>query len=181
MWTLDGSPVSLDALRGKVVILNFWRQNCRWCHLEKRYLRSLVRDLNRSDLQVVCANLWDHPGWIRRYAERESEGLLFTTRGDDPRCVVENVVKGRLMGYYVVNGAKEAIYEVKGFPTSYVIDGDGRVVATHVGMVRWDSRSILDWIAGLVGRDKGQEAVAGAEYRSPAWLDRLMTTGVGRP
>jgi len=180
MKTLDGTQVRLDALKGKVVILNFWRQNCQWCHLEKRYLRTLVHSLRKPDLKVVCANLWDQPGWVRRYAEKEQAGLVFTTRGDNSQSVVQNVVRGRLMGYYVVNGAREAIYEVKGFPTSYIIDKDGRVLATHVGMVRWDSPSIVQWIAGLVGDEKKETTIRSAGDPSPEWLDRLMTTDTKR-
>ena len=93
---------------------------------------------------------------------------------------MKNVVKGRNMGYYVINNGKEAVYEVKGFPTTYVIDKDGRVVATHLGLVRWDSPSVTKWVAALLDQEKNVEPVTEAEYQLPDWLDRLLTMRVDR-
>jgi peroxiredoxin len=180
MQTAEGNPICLADLRGKVVLLNFWRRNCRYCALEKGYLRRMVNRLKNPELKVVCADLWDHPSWVKRYARKNGGDLLFATCHENGRCVMKNVVKGRNMGYYVVNNGKEAVYEVKGFPTTYVIDKNGKVVATHLGMVRWDSPSVTQWVAELLEQDEDAVPVTQAEYHLPAWLDRLLTTRVNR-
>lgn len=180
MMTVDGSPLSLEDLKGKVVLLNFWRQNCQFCTAERRLLRKLLHDLSNSSLKVLCVNLWDNPAWIRRYAEKEAGDFLFTTRRGESASFVANVVKGRTMGYYVVNAAREAVYEIKGFPTTYVIDKDGRVVATHMGLVRWDNPSVIRWLSGLVDSESESEPVLENEYSLPAGLDHLLTVDLSK-
>ncbi|MEJ2717353.1 MAG: TlpA disulfide reductase family protein [Deltaproteobacteria bacterium] len=178
MQTADGTSICLSDLRGKVVLLNFWRRHCHYCALEKGYLRTMVKRMDNPDLKVVCADLWDSPSWVKRYAKRNGRDLIFAACQKSGRCVMKNVVRGRNMGYYVVNNGKEAVYEVKGFPTTYVIDKNGRVVATHLGLVRWDSPSVMKWIAGLLNQEKKVEPVTEAEYQLPDWLDRLLTMRV---
>ena len=69
------------------------------------------------------------------------------------------------MGYYVVNEAGEAIYEVKGFPSSYVIDKEGRVIAAHMGMAEWATPPVRNWIASLMGTETPAGHVAPREIR----------------
>jgi len=78
------------------------------------------------------------------------------------------------MGYYVVNEANEAIYEVKGFPSTYVIDKEGRVLATHMGMVDWTSPAVRNWLLRVLGPAPATRAAHGTEYQLPEWLDRLL-------
>jgi len=139
-----------------------------------------LHDLSNSSLKVLCVNLWDNPAWIRRYAEKEAGDFLFTTRRGESASFVANVVKGRTMGYYVVNAAREAVYEIKGFPTTYVIDKDGRVVATHMGLVRWDNPSVIRWLNGLVDSESESEPVLENEYSLPAGLDHLLTVDLSK-
>ena len=40
-------------------------------------------------------------------------------------------------------------YEVKGLPTTYVIDPQGRIVIQVIGEYEWDSPSILDEVRAL--------------------------------
>jgi len=179
MQTVDGTPLTLSDLKGKVVLLNFWRADCPHCVREKSHLRKMMGKLKDRDLTVVCVNLWDNPAWIRRYAKKNGEDLLFVTRSGQGESFVKNVVRGRFLGYHIINVLREAVYEVKGFPTTYVIDRQGRVVATHLGMARWNSPSVRTWIARLVG--KGNRAGATSDrYRPPLWLDRLLTIDPAR-
>ena len=55
--TLDGAPVSLAALRGKVVLLNVWATWCRPCRAELPELSKLHRELNRRGLAVVAVSV----------------------------------------------------------------------------------------------------------------------------
>jgi cytochrome oxidase Cu insertion factor (SCO1/SenC/PrrC family) len=172
----DGKPFKPADLKGKVVLLNFWRRDCRYCADEKQKLKKMVKDLNRPELQVLCVNLWDDPGWVRLQGKSETTGLAYVSGSGKGTDVVENTVRGRLMGYYVVNEDREAVYEVTGFPTTYVIDRQGRIAAYHVGLAKWDSAPVKKWVAGLLGpaeQPKGRIS----EDALPEWLDRLLDNG----
>ncbi|MFC1833676.1 peroxiredoxin family protein [Thermodesulfobacteriota bacterium] len=175
MTTLKGEPVVLSQFRGKVVVLNFWRRNCRYCEVEKKHFQRMMGKLKRPDIEVVCVNLWDDPSWVRNHASKKGRELSFVTAPKAGTSFVKNVVNGRLMGYYVLNDLREAVYEIKMFPTTYVIDKKGRVVAAHLGMAKWDSAPVLKWMAALAG-DRGARGVsAGSGQPIPKWLDRLMS------
>jgi len=182
MGTLAGRVFSISDLKGKVVILNFWRNHCPYCEQEKRYFRKLMQQINRPDLAVVCVNLWDSPSWVRKsYSARDHGKLIFATKANDRRWVVENAVRGRIMGYYVVNEANEAIYEVKGFPTSYVINKEGRVVAAHMGMADWSSQWVTGWLSQLLGKQEQTGPLVGREEPLPLWIERLLTNPATAP
>jgi len=174
MGTLDDRVARLSGLKGKVVVLNFWRKDCQYCGMEKSHLKNMLHSMNTHDIKVVCVNLWDQPSWVKAYGKSNGGELMIASRPEGQQAVVENVVKGRLMGYYVVNEQKEAIYEIKGFPSSYVINKEGQVVAAHMGLAPWNSPSVRKWLSGLVNAGKSETA-QDAEYELPPWLDRLLT------
>jgi peroxiredoxin len=187
MRKLDGSPLHLADLKGRVVLMNFWRRNCRYCRQEKKHLRTMMKKVQSDDLTVLCVNLWDTPRWVKSYAGKGAPDFLYATRGRRGGCFVKNEVRGKLMGYFVINGANEAVYEVKGFPTTYVIDKDGKVVAGHLGMARWDNPTVSGWISRLIGhvsrivsrpglsviRNRDRDAL-------PPWLDGLLAGPVAQ-
>ncbi|MBI4962311.1 MAG: TlpA family protein disulfide reductase [Desulfomonile tiedjei] len=175
MVTPDGSPIKLSDLKGSVVVLNFWRRDCHYCVMEKKHLKDMVQKLNRPDVKVVCVNFWDNPDEVRSYGRKNGGELLVAARSDRKPSVMENMIRGRLMGYYVLNEAGEAIYEVKGFPSSYVIDKEGRVVATHVGMAEWSAPTVRNWITGLVGQIGPSDHAAPDQYELPSWIERLLS------
>lgn len=181
MRRLDGSALRLADLKGRVVLMNFWRRNCRYCQREKKLLQRMLKKMKSDQLTVLCVNLWDKPGWVKSYAGNRATDFLFATRSKGSRSFVKNEVRGKIMGYYVINPANEAVYEVKGFPTTYVIDKDGKVVAGHLGMAKWDNPTISGWLSRLVGQafprvprpgvsaDRKQDRDA-----LPQWLDGLL-------
>ncbi len=178
MGALNGNPISLRDLRGKVVLLNFWRRACQFCKREKGLLRKMVRAINRPGLVVLCVDLWDSPAWVKKDAKSFGGDLLFATRYGNAKALLENVVGGRPMGFYILNRMREAVYEVKGFPTTYVIDKEGRVIAGHLGMARWNVPSIRGWIEELVTASPTRVTVASEDYELPAWLDHLLASRV---
>ncbi len=171
MAMADGGTVNLSDLKGKVVLLNFWRKNCQYCDMEKGYLKYLAKTINSNDLKVICANFWDPPSWVKSYAGKNGENLTIAAKPEGKRGVIENVVKGRIMGYYILNDANEAIYEVKGFPTTYIIDKSGNVVASHLGMAKWTTPGVKNWLAGLLGKPSFTQANID---NGPEWLEKLM-------
>jgi thiol-disulfide isomerase/thioredoxin len=176
---LDGRVVHLSGLKGKVVVLNFWRKNCQYCGMEKGALKNMLQSMHTDDLKVVCANFWDQPSWVMSYGKSNGGDLIIASRPQGTRAVVENVVRGRLMGYYIVNDQNEAIYEIKGFPSSYVINKEGRVVAAHLGLAPWNSPPVRKWLTRLVSVGNSKAAPA-PDYELPGWLDRLLTNPLGK-
>lgn len=180
MRSLDGREFNLSELKGKVVLLNFWRSNCPYCVMEKRYLQNMVKQVDRPDLEVVSVNLWDKPSWVKNSTKSPTAGLRIATRLDDRQWAVENKVGGRVLGYYVLNDAREAIYEIRGFPSTYVIDKQGRVIASHLGMAKWTDPPIRQWIDGLLGSEEVAKPAEKTDRDVPVWLHRLMSNqGLG--
>jgi thiol-disulfide isomerase/thioredoxin len=177
MKTPDGRNIKLSDFQGKVVLLNFWRQNCRYCHREKGYLNSLKEAIKSDKLVVICVDFWDEPKWVMSYAKENPGHMLFAMKPDGTEPAIENMVKGRLLGYFIVNDEKEAIYEVKGFPSTYVISKDGKVLAAHLGMGTWNDPNVVEWLTHLVAVGTAPYSSA-EEYRElPSWLDRLLGGG----
>lgn len=142
----DGSVFRLSDLKGHLVLLNFWKKDCPYCVQEKAFLRQVAQSIASPDLKIVCANLWDSPDWVKSYGRNVGPELIIAASPPGVRPVVENVVRGRFMGYFVLNDSKKAVYEVKGFPSSYVINREGFVVASHLGMAKWSSSPIKNWL-----------------------------------
>jgi cytochrome c biogenesis protein CcmG, thiol:disulfide interchange protein DsbE len=109
----DGELV-LSSLLGKAVVLNFWASWCLPCKEEAPYLEQVWRENRDRGLVVVGYDSKDARRDARRFAERF--GLTFPIVFDGP-------------------GDRLADWGVTGFPETFVIDREGRVVAAFVGEV----------------------------------------------
>lgn len=157
---IDGKPLSLADFRGKVVILNFWRKDCPYCVLEKDQLKDFVKKFGTQDLEIVSVDLWDDPVWVKDQGLKLGTQFRVATGLPGKKSFVENVVRGRLMGYYVINESNEAIFEIKGFPSTYVLDKEGRVVAGHTGMVNWMAPAVHETMHSLIRLGSGGQRKA---------------------
>ncbi len=110
---LNGQVVSTAALRGKVVIVNFWATWCPPCQEEIPEMMELQKEF-QNKLQIIGVSMDDGP----------------------PEGVKE--FAGKIgMNYPIVMGSDTLSDEYGGIPalpTSFVIDPQGRVVQKHVGL-----------------------------------------------
>ncbi len=68
---LDGNPVRLEDLRGKLVWLNFWASWCPPCQSETPILRDMAERYADADLEIVGIAVQETtPDDVRAYAER---------------------------------------------------------------------------------------------------------------
>ncbi len=172
---IDGKMISLSDYAGKVVILNFWKKDCPYCVVEKESLKEFVRKFNPSDVKIIGVDLWDDPSWIRNNGSKYLSHMLIASRMPGKKAFVENVVRGRLMGYYVINEANEAVFEIKAFPSTYVLDRQGKVVAGHTGMVNWMSQSIHDTMSSFLKTDVVNNNKIDPTDEGIGWLNKLMS------
>lgn len=127
--TLDGRQVVMAALRGKVVLVNFWASWCLECRPEMPVLERLHRELASQGLAVVGINAREEQEAVRRYA-REL-GLTFPLVLDP-------------------DGKINAQYGVVGLPTTFLVGRDGRAVAFGVGPREWASAPARALIKALL-------------------------------
>ena len=114
METIDGELLDMSDLRGKVVLVNFWATWCGPCREEIPYLASLT--------------------------ERYPEHLVVIGVSEDAGGVdmVEAFADQYGVNYPIVMATpeiKRAFPGVFALPTSFVVDPDGQMVQTHVGLI----------------------------------------------
>ncbi len=112
--TLQGQPIALDSLRGKVVLVNFWATSCPGC----------IKEM---------------PGMIETYQQYKARGfeIVAVAMSYDPPNYVANFVRTRQLPFPValdVNGAHaRAFGDVQLTPTSFLIGKDGRILERTLG------------------------------------------------
>jgi thiol-disulfide isomerase/thioredoxin len=148
-----GQTLSLKDFRGKVVILHFWSINCPACRMEEPLLEQLKRSFGPSGLEILAVNLVDSPQAIANHLGKNQ--LSFPVLFDGGRGFQIKVLNmaGKATAF-VVNPSHEAILEVPGFPTTYIVDCRGSAVGYSVGCARWDSVFALNLIHKLVTESK---------------------------
>lgn len=115
----DGASTTLADYRGKVVYVDFWASWCPPCLVSIPLLNELRnRYVNAGeDFEIVAINLDSDP----------QDGIDFLL--DDP-------VQYRVLSD--PEGNTPASYEVKGMPTSYLVDKTGTIRLVHEGFKRSD-------------------------------------------
>jgi cytochrome c biogenesis protein CcmG/thiol:disulfide interchange protein DsbE len=109
--------LTLSSLRGKGVVLNVWASWCIPCKEEAPFLEQVWRESRGDGLVVVGLDAKDFRRDARAFVRRYE--LTFPIVYDGP---------GDTLGDYGVTG----------FPETFVLDRDGRVVETFVGAVNTD-------------------------------------------
>jgi cytochrome c biogenesis protein CcmG/thiol:disulfide interchange protein DsbE len=113
LTTFSGNPLSLESLRGKVVVLNFWASWCvPACYEEAPTLERTWRDYKDKGVTVVGVDVQDKEEAAREFLSRFEHSF---PNAPDPR------------------GRVSVDYGVYGVPETFFIDRKGRVRFKHVG------------------------------------------------
>ena len=130
---MRGNTVSLDALRDKVVILNFWTKTCGPCLEEMPELAELTKILrDRSDVVVLAISVDDSPEDIK-------PTLQTVLREEPPFTVLVDP------GAQVVGGK----FGTRLFPETWFIDKRGVIRARFDGARDWTNPLVIDFIDAL--------------------------------
>lgn len=128
LTSLDGKPLTLAGLQGKVVLLNFWATWCGPCRAEVPDLIAL-QDRYKDRLQIIGLNVDDDDeGEIQKYVDET--GINY------PVAMTSGEIRMQYGG-------------IPALPTSFVLDTLGRVVQKHVGL--WDPSVYETEIRALLG------------------------------
>ncbi|MGZ7074318.1 MAG: TlpA family protein disulfide reductase [Candidatus Angelobacter sp.] len=124
---LNGKELSLEAYKGKVVLLNFWATWCGPCRAE---IPSLIRiqEAYKDRLQIIGMDVDDDEGQLRAFVK--DQGINY------PVAMTSVAVRFAYGG-------------IAALPTVFVINQDSKVVQKHVGLFNpalyeLEARALLD-------------------------------------
>jgi len=145
---LEGRTVRLSALRGKVVVLNLWATWCAPCVEEMPSIERLWTSLGGEDF-----------------------ALLAVSQDEEGRRTVEPFVKRMHLSFPVFLDPDHEVgdrYGVWGYPETFVIDRNGRVVERVIGPRDWDTPESVGAIRALIAARDGAPASASPAPRGPS-------------
>ncbi len=125
-----GTEVSLDAFRGKIVILNLWATWCHPCMKEMPSLDRLGARLPTEKFSVVAVN--------------EDNGGAAVAKP-----VLERLGVRGLAFYADPGGRLSRDLGVRGFPTTVLIGRDGDLLGKREGAVEWDQQGLVSYLLSL--------------------------------
>ncbi|PXX44927.1 TlpA family protein disulfide reductase [Undibacterium pigrum] len=121
--------IQLADYRGKVVYLDFWASWCGPCKQSFPWMNAMQSKYGAQGFQVVAINLDSKP--------EEAQEFLKSTPGNFHIA-------------YDPKGVMPRQYEIKGMPSSILIDRDGKVLYQHAGFTEASKTKIEQAIqAGL--------------------------------
>jgi peroxiredoxin len=109
----DGKTISLNDIKGKVTIIDFWASWCRPCRMENPNVVKVYNKYHDKGLEIVSVSL-DKPGqkdkWLKAI--------------DDDHLTWHHISN---LNYF--NDPIARLYDIKSIPSTYILDADGKIVA----------------------------------------------------
>ena len=112
LLNLKQEGVKLSGYKGKVVYLDFWASWCVPCRETFPFMNQLKEKYGKDGLEVIAVNIdTKRPDADKFLSQMPAE---FTVLFDPKRVVAKT-------------------YELKGMPTTFLIDRSGNIISTHLG------------------------------------------------
>ncbi len=131
---LEGTKVSLEDFRNKVLLVNVWATWCGPCKEEMPSIAALYDNLHEKGFEVVA---------ITNDNARKVRGFL----------------KRKQFPFAILLDSKEKFIErfrVDRLPTTLVIDKSGRLALHHAGVADWNSPPIIEALQSLMSSSADQ-------------------------
>ncbi|MFP5408135.1 MAG: peroxiredoxin family protein [Gammaproteobacteria bacterium] len=124
--TLEGQTLSLDALRGKVVLVNFWATSCPGCVKEMPDMVEVYREYKDRGFEIIAVAMsYDPPNYVQSFVQTRQ--LPFPVALD------------------VTGEHARAFGDVQLTPTTFIIGKDGRILEQKLGEIDFVRlRALLD-------------------------------------
>lgn len=110
--TLKGDTIRFSHMRKKVILLEFWYMSCQPCIKAMPELEKIRQQYQGKNVEVIAINIYD-----------------------TDKQKLRDFLSKRHINYTVLLGNKALAenYHISGYPTVYLVDGDGRIHAAFQG------------------------------------------------
>lgn len=127
---LEGKEHNLKDYRGKVVLLNFWATWCPPCIKEITSINNLQNHFSKDDFVVLSVDIGEEPKDIQAFLEH--------IPAEYPVLVDSN-------------SSSVEPWQLKAFPSTYIIDKEGHLRYMYFGGLEWDEPEITKFLEKNLG------------------------------
>jgi len=127
---LEGGKISLESLKGKAVILNFWATWCIPCKIEMPLLEQVYKDNKDKGLVIIGANYRQPAPIIKRYTSKNP--ISFPILLDE-------------------DGKISKEYGVFALPATFFINREGHYLGSHTGLLT--EENLEEWLAKIMSNN----------------------------
>jgi thiol-disulfide isomerase/thioredoxin len=113
---------NLKALKGKVVFLNFWATWCGPCRQEMPSMEILYQRFKNQGFEILAMNYQE--------GQKDVAAFMKNYKLSFPAGLDSSGQVGRSYG-------------IEAFPTTYIIDREGYIIARIVGSLNWNTPKML--------------------------------------
>jgi peroxiredoxin len=111
---LDGKPLTMQSLRGKVVMVNFWATSCTTCVAEMPQMVDTYNKFKGQGLEFVAVAMrYDRPDYVVNFTQTRK--LPFT------------------VAYDATGALAKSWGDVSMTPTTFVVGKDGTILKRYLG------------------------------------------------
>jgi peroxiredoxin len=128
--------ITLNQLRGKIVVLNFWATWCLPCVDEMPSLEHLQKKFEGKDVTVLAVSVDDDPDDYHRFLKNHNIDLL----------TVREAGQKTNTGVIAPVSSRYGTFKV---PETYIIDRNGVIRRKFIGEVNWGQPEIVEYLSRL--------------------------------
>lgn len=128
---MDDEPHTFSDYRGKVIIVNFWATWCPPCRREMPSLERVYQQFNRDNFTVLAVNQMENADHVFAYIGQLDVDPTFTILFDE-------------------NSVVSQAFNVKGLPTTYLVDKQGLIRYRAIGGREFDHPEVEKQIQRLL-------------------------------
>ena len=125
--TLDGKPVELSTLKGKVVFLNQWATWCPPCRAEMPAIEKLYQSVDKNKVAFVMLSLDEDPQKAAQLVQQ----------------------KGFTFPVYVPAGPLPDAFASQAIPTTLILDTTGQIAQRIEGMANYETDEFRQYLTSL--------------------------------
>lgn len=130
---LDGKTHDLAQLRGRVALINYWATWCPPCRREMPSMERLTQALKGEPFIVLAVDVGEDAETIEAFTSQLDTELTFPILLDTSSRAMQ-------------------AWKVAGLPTTFLVDKQGRIVASAIGGREFDHPEIIQTIRDLLGK-----------------------------
>ncbi len=126
---LNGKPHQLEDYRGKVVVVNFWASWCPPCLAELPGMQRLADQMAAEAFEILLINVGESPFRVSKFMK---------------------LIGVRLTALLDEKGETFQAWGGSIYPTSFILDSEGRIRYVAYGPLEWDDDDIVATLMDLL-------------------------------